>query len=272
MTTPQPSTASTGSTAQFSPVAAWRRFSACLGRQGLNLLFPPRCTHCHAAAGLPADGWLLCQPCRELLAAGQGIPCRRCGARVAETSPVAGGCIHCRDRRLRFDEAAALGPYAGHLRSAVLRIKQASEEPLAASLARLMWTQQCERMRKWQVDVVVPIPMFWLRRLGRGMNSPDVAAETLARELRLPLECRLLRRWRNTAPQGTLPPGERQMNLRDAFRLRRGYNVQGAKVLVVDDILTTGATCSEAARVLRKAGASSVFVAVLARAEHAHAL
>ncbi|MGE0606228.1 MAG: ComF family protein [Pirellulales bacterium] len=238
----------------------------------MNLLFPPVCAYCEQDAGLADDSWLLCPPCRVLLAAGEGVPCRRCGALVAESNPVDDGCIHCRDQRLRFVEGAALGAYAGDLRKAVLRMKGSTCEPLAAAVAGLLCQAQNSRMQGWQAEVVVPVPMHWTRRMARGTNSPDIVAEVLAASLGLPFERRMLRRRKNTVPQGDLPPGQRLANLRDAFRVRRGYNVRDAKVLIVDDILTTGATCNEATRMLLAAGAASVFVAVVARAENARAV
>jgi ComF family protein len=109
--------------------------------------------------------------------------------------------------------------------------------------------------------------MHWMRRLVRGINNPDVLADLLSRHLDAPLATAGLVRRRNTLPQKDLSPRERRLNVRGAFRVRKGYNVKGAHVLLVDDILTTGATASEAARVLKRAGAATVGVAVLARAE-----
>jgi ComF family protein len=109
--------------------------------------------------------------------------------------------------------------------------------------------------------------MHWWRRLGRGFNSPDVLAQVLARALRVPWSPELLTRRRNTLPQMRLAPKMRFQNLRGALRLRADGAIAGRRVLLVDDILTTGATCSEAARVLKQAHAAWVGVAVLARAE-----
>jgi predicted amidophosphoribosyltransferase len=108
--------------------------------------------------------------------------------------------------------------------------------------------------------------MHWRRRFLRGTNSAAVLAEALADKLQLPLRRRLLRRRRYTRPQFSLSPPERRANVRGAFSVGAGYPLQEAHVLLVDDIMTSGATCNEAARTLRKAGARRVTVVVAARA------
>jgi ComF family protein len=166
---------------------------------------------------------------------------------------------------LRFDGAVTLGGYEGRLRELVLRMKARREEPLALAIGRWMWRQLGDRLAEMHADVIVPVPMFWARRLLRGVNSPEILSETLSGPLRLPVR-RVLARTRNTLPQFSLPPSERFPNVRGAFRVRGGYDLSGARVLLVDDVLTTGATCSEAARALRAGGAEAVVVAVAARA------
>lgn len=99
----------------------------------------------------------------------------------------------------------------------------------------------------------------------RGTNNPDILARQIARHLGVPDEPSLLIRRRDTLPQADLPPGRRFENVRGAFRIRAGYDIRGARVVLVDDVLTTGATSSEAAKTLKRAGAQAVVVAVIAR-------
>jgi predicted amidophosphoribosyltransferase len=110
--------------------------------------------------------------------------------------------------------------------------------------------------------------MHWWRRVQRGTNSPDLIATHLADQARIDCLPRCVARRRATQPQSELAPSDRFQNVRGAFRLRRGYDVRAAKVLLVDDILTTGATASEVARVLKRAGAERVRVLVVARTQH----
>lgn len=211
----------------------------------------------------PGDGMFLCEECRGRLAADCGERCRRCGARLAQA---ADACAWCRSHELRFDAVAALGRYEGLLRSVVLRMKRHHGEPLAQAMGRLLVIARGEMLREFQADAIVPVPLHWSRRLARASNSPDVVAKCLARQLGVPLH-QALCRTRKTKPQRDLRVRERFHNLRGALAARAGYDIRGLRVLVVDDILTTGATGSAAAEALKKAGATAVAVAVLARAE-----
>jgi ComF family protein len=178
-----------------------------------------------------------------------------------------GTCPACAGRRFAFDRVIRLGIYAGPMRAAVLRMKKDENRPLAEGVGRLLLAMRAIDLARLEASLVVPIPMYWWRRYRRGTNSARTVAEVLARRLELPLLPRLLVRRRNTLPHSNLSPEARRRNVRDAFAASRRYNINGLGVLLVDDILTTGATCHAAARELRRAGAREVTVAVAARAE-----
>jgi ComF family protein len=113
----------------------------------------------------------------------------------------------------------------------------------------------------------VSVPLHFMRRLQRGFNQAESLAGCLARQLNLPHRSRILRRVRRTRPQSELRRDDRRENVRGAFWARATADLRGSTVLLVDDILTTGATCSEAARALKAAGAARVVVAVIARSQ-----
>lgn len=238
---------------------------ASLQQAVFDLLFPPRCVACNGEMEPPV-GLPLCAGCRETLAPKGGARCPRC---AAERPPTNQGtdCLQCRDRTFAFDGAVALGPYHGALRRAVLAVKHPGGIPLAMALGELLSGVHAERLAEQKVDVIVPVPMHWRRRIVRGANGPDVIAERLARRLGGELLTEALVRCRNTRLQGELPLSARTANVRGAFRVRKGYDFHDARVLLVDDVLTTGATLTAAARQLKRAGAAGVLAAVLARAQ-----
>lgn len=177
-----------------------------------------------------------------------------------------GGCPHCRGQRLHFDAALRLGTYEGALRSAVLRMKRPWGRPLAMTLGDLLAESLASQLHALRCDAVIPVPMHWSRKMWRGVNGAETIAERVTRHLNVPLAARLLARSKRTAPQARLSTPRRLANVRGAFRARPHRDLAGARLLLVDDIMTTGATLNEAARVLRRSGADFVAVAVLARA------
>jgi len=232
----------------------------------LNVLYPPHCAYCRAALESLPDDLALCLACRELLRSDDRPACLRCGSTLPEGSAARPTCPRCPRPAFAFKNVIRLGPYTGALRAAVLRMKQPPEEPLAAALGR--WFAECRgpALRSLGAEMIVAVPMHWRRRIWRGTNSAEVLAERLAQALALPVWQPLLRS-RFTPPQGPLSASERQENLRQAFSISRASLVRGKHVLLVDDILTTGATCRSATQALRRAGVAQVSVAVLARAE-----
>jgi ComF family protein len=269
----KPPTSPSGDERVGSIVARWRRR---MWLAMVNLVVPPGCALCGKDVDFADGEPLLCDTCRGLLAPRAWLSCRRCGMLVDEPtiaapraaddpSVPADGCPRCRNRPYHFDGAAPLGPYRDELRRAVLRMKNRTGDHLATALGDLYADRRGEELVPFKADVVVPIPMHWLRYVFRGTNSPEIMAARISRRLGVPFESAMLVRHRKTRPQAELSPTKRFENVRGAFRLGRRYDIKGARVLLVDDIMTTGATCSEAAKVLKKSGAEAVFAAVAAR-------
>jgi ComF family protein len=255
-------------TVHFAALAArFRPAVSTFGRGLLNLALPQRCLHCDD--DLAAEAAIaLCLKCAQAIAPEIGTCCQRCGAPVPEEFNPAEQCPACKDFSLRFDTVYPMGLYQGALRELVLKTKRLSEEALSLAIGRLLALRLSEKLAGFRADFVLPIPMHWIKRLYRGVNSTEILAECLGRKLGVPV-VRGLVRSRYTNPQKDLLPRERFRNVRGAFRLRRSDRMrwQNSRLLLVDDILTTGATCSEAARLLKQAGAAAVAVAVVARAD-----
>ncbi len=237
-----------------------------LKRSCCDLVFPPRCVYCGEDLADPRQRGRLCADCLDKLALADWHGCNRCGGPVPDSHPAPDGCESCRHTRLHFDSVIPLGGYHSGFREAVLLMKRPAHDALSLAMAGLLLESRQERLAAVRADLVVPIPMFWRRRLRRGKNSPELLANCLATGLQVPMRMVLAQR-RNTLPQASLSPSRRFENVRGAFRVCRPHAVGGTRVLLVDDVLTTGATCSEAAGVLKRAGAAMVAVAVVARAE-----
>ena len=159
----------------------------------------------------------------------------------------------------------ALGAYRGSLQQIVLRMKHAIHEPLATVMGQLLGDRVRSRCSDQRIDAVVPVPMHWWRRLRRGTPAAELLAEGVADQTGWRLARDLIVCRRATRKQGTLSPADRLENVADAFGVRSRYDVQHARVLLVDDVMTTGATLNAVAQALLRGGASEVHVAVLAR-------
>ena len=250
--------------------------------RGLDLLYPPRCPICRretaatdqgavGVAGSPslasswASSWAsdwtatVCGMCTRELSADSGR-CLRCG----EAGGAADGCRFCPRRPHGWRQIAVLSSYAGSLREAVLRAKRPTGDDVAAALASLIVRKHGEQLVSWGVGRVVPVPMHWLRRSIRGTSAADELSRRIASLLGLP-HSRALRRHRATRMQNELPIADRPLNVQGAFRGR--LRLGGERILLVDDVMTTGATLSACCRALLDAGAATVDVAVVAKAD-----
>ena len=231
-----------------------------------NLLFPPACVFCGAAMASSAPGRpMLCGLCHSRIIRSDRLACRRCASVLPAFWPDDQGCPRCQTRRYHFSQSVALGSYRAEMQQAVLRMKRPAFEPLTHTMGLYLAELVGERFGGQGVDLVVPIPMHWWRRLRRGTYPAQLLATTAGARWGCPVYPQLLRCRRKAKKQGTLRPTERFKNVRGTFCVSSGYDITDANVLIVDDIMTTGATASEAARVLRQAGARTVYVAVVAR-------
>jgi ComF family protein len=228
------------------------------------LVFPWQCPICGAGAiGAP-----FCVDCLPALLESAAAACPRCALPLGPWARQDGGCSQCRGESLGFDAAIALGPYHGPIRQLCLLLKHEQNAWLARWLIDLLLEARPEVVGLPQDAWVVPVPLHWWRRWERGYNQSDELARRLAK--RLSLRCSAaLRRVVATDPLAPMGRVERAQVMRDVFRVRRSPNraLAGRTVILVDDILTTGATCGAAARTLKKAGVARVVVVVIGRAE-----
>ena len=235
----------------------------------LDLVIPPTCNYCRCDLN-DKNRWLgLCHNCCALFTRSAERYCDRCGAQFTtheteRTRKRVGICDACKNIEFAFSEIFTLGPYQNHLRDAVLQTKYPQGYPLAVALGRMLARKQKKAIDAFQADVVIATPMHWWRRFQRGAHGPNAIAESMATYLGLPKANRLLIRSQPTEKQVALSQTQRTKNLEGAFRLLK-KNIVDKRILLIDDVMTTGATCNEIARVFRSHGANDVAVAVIAR-------
>jgi len=175
-------------------------------------------------------------------------------------------CPACQERTYAFEKARSFALYEGPVVRAILLLKFEQIEPLGAWFAERLAELVTAEGETLAADVVVPVPLHRDRQRERGYNQAALLAKPLAKKLRLPHKAVLLTRTRARPDKQVLSLEERWESVRGAFATRPGSQVDNLRVLLVDDVLTTGATLDACARVLRDAGAKSVVALTVARA------
>ncbi len=234
----------------------------------VSVFFPSGCRICErlltSASRVP-----LCEECLSSFEKVPNIVCEVCGRPLPGLARKEGEpllCPACQDRTYAFDRARSFALYENAVVRAILLLKFEQIEPLgtwfAARLAEVVSTEGVTLA----ADVVVPVPLHRERERERGFNQAALISKPLAKKLRLPHKAVLLMRTRARPDKQVLSLEERWESVRGAFATRPGSQVDNLRVLLVDDVLTTGATLDACARALREAGAKSVIALTVARA------
>ena len=229
----------------------------------LDIVFPPRCAVCGQWGD--ADGRPLCVTCAES-AAGERLACT-CPVCAGDAAPYTeswDGCVECRDVRRRIGGTVRVGAYRATVGRMLRLYKFHHREDIEPLLAE--WLTDSLASARWmdRVEAVVPVPTHWRRAVNRRFHAADALARAVARNLELPL-ADILRRTRGGPHQIGLTIEDRRRNVRGAFAVRGGVKLRRAKLLLIDDVRTTGATLEECARVLRRGGATEIYAGVVAR-------
>jgi ComF family protein len=236
-----------------------------------SVLFPSDCRLCGTSldniSRIP-----VCQECRAEIVPARVPQCVICGDRLASAQLLRGDglCANCRDYAPEFDRAASFGEYRNGMRGLIHLLKYESVTPVARPLGGML-AQAITELLAGSPDskpLLVPVPLHKSRCRSRGFNQSELIARAAARRLpqKLEVACGVLLRQRDTVSQVGLTREERIANVRDAFRVADAARVRGRDVMLVDDVMTTGTTLSECARVLKQAGAKRVWAATVARA------
>ncbi|HEV2688118.1 MAG TPA: ComF family protein [Bryobacteraceae bacterium] len=234
--------------------------------QGLfSLVFPDDCRICEQ----PLREISRIPVCRACLAKPEPLAaeyfCVECHAPFLNSFPLdaEGRCALCRRGVRGFDRAYSFGFYEGELRELIHLFKYGRIETLAKPLGRLL---ALALPRDQVYDAVVPMPLHWRKRWQRGFNQSALLARELGRRVNVPVK-NALRRVRSTSAQAGLTNAKRRLNVSGAFRPKRAHSLDGKRVLLIDDVMTTGATAASCARALKLAGARQVTLLTVARAD-----
>jgi competence protein ComFC len=228
-----------------------------------SLLYPPICTIC--SASVSSDEYL-CEECHAKVPRIAPPFCATCSEPFSGAMTGSFTCANCAHRKIYFESAVAVYRSRSIVRHVVHKFKYGGEIYLRHIVARWLHAAFDDaRLRDRSFDLIVPVPLHPTRQRERGFNQAALLADLLGKQRSIQCSA-ALERVRYTTTQTLFDRAERMENLRNAFRLRKNMNVRQLRVLLIDDVLTTGATLSECARVLRQAGASSVYAATAARA------
>ena len=234
------------------------------------VLFPSDCRICHSPltsiASLP-----VCEPCLAQIVPMDGLLCRICGEKLFSSFVDTGDgplCGMCRRAEPGFKSAVAFGAYEGALRDVIHLFKYQGVRPAGKMLGRLLH-EATAGMALPDSLIMIPVPLWLGKRQTRGFNQAEAIARaflSFQSDRSIQLDTDILARTRDTVSQTGLTRHQRRANVRGAFKVLKPERVKGRSILIVDDVMTTGTTAGECARVLRRAGAKEVFVATVARA------
>lgn len=234
-----------------------------IGASLLNCLFPPVCAACHQliTAGRTRS---VCGACASAIRSISPPLCYYCGRPypVPEQGHICGDCLL---NPPVYSLARAMGRYDPPLRELIHEFKYRGNRTLGKHLGRLMADMAYPDLDVPHCDLVIPVPLHPRRLRERTFNQSLILAREVAERHRLPCHVTVLERHRHTRPQVSLEGKEREKNVRGAFSVRHPSYVKGKRVLLIDDVFTTGHTLNECARVLKKSGAAAVDALTLAR-------
>ena len=241
-------------------------------RSIFSVFFPSDCRLCST----PLDNVSripVCGPCLAEIRPLRTPQCLICGDRLASAQLLRGDglCINCHESRPDFERAVSFGEYRDGLRGLIHLLKYEAVTPVRAPLGEMLANVISEVLPSCSdaKPMLIPVPLQRSRSRARGFNQAELIARSATRHLpELEYAPQLLLRRRETISQVGLSREERIENVRDAFSVSDPDRVHGRSVIVVDDVMTTGTTLSECARVLKQAGAQQVWAATVARAFH----
>jgi len=233
----------------------------------LDLVFPRDCVYCEKSR--KGGGDFLCRLCQKEIVFIDPPYCHCCGipADISYDFPTENfECALCRKNSFSFDRARSLGPYDAALKKLIQHFKFGKQPGVMKDIAPFMANYFGRQDESWKGFYVVPVPLYFRRMKARTFDQSFLIAREVAGTLSLPLANGLLRRVRDTDSQARKTKVERAKNIKGAFAVDRPDRVAGMNILLVDDVMTTGETVNEAAKMLKRSRAGEIHVFTLARA------
>ncbi len=244
-----------------------------LKQQLVSFVFQPTCCFCDRQFDVESRNIasdfesLVCDSCWQLVTTSQFDRCYFCGAEINPLNLFGSRCRLCRNWTHKFERAIAIGNYRDRLKNVIVEIKSEINEIKALQLGKILGEYSDTFDLPTEIDFVAPVPSHWRRKWSRsGLHVAGVIAEGYCQATRLKNLPNLLKCSRFTKKQSKLRPQQRIKNVKNAFKLNYKPDLRGRRVLVIDDVMTSGATVNECTKLLLRAGVESVFVAVAARA------
>ena len=244
-------------TAWAEPVKNWLN-------TGLGFFYPETCQLCQEQPSSVAEG-LICAECQKQVRPLQKPFCQRCGLPFAGEISTEFQCANCGDVELHFSSARAAVVFSGVMLEVIHRYKYQQALWFEPFLANLLVRAAVPALSARKPDLIVPVPLHPVKEREREFNQAGRLAAHLAAALEVPLNEKALRRVSFTVTQTALSRKDRAANMRGVFAVAPGVRLDERRIVLVDDVLTTGATTNACAKVLRAAGAAEVCVWTVAR-------
>lgn len=229
----------------------------------IDFVFPNICLCCDKSI---SKDKMFCSDCFSKIPFVQGTICYRCGHKLnLLPSQEKILCTKCLKKRPVYDKARAVFQYNSSSKNSILKFKYTGKIEYSRQFVQLL--MQAGKELFPETDIIIPVPMHPKRKLSRGYNQAAVLANLLSKKTKIAYDEKILIRHKHTPKQENKTFEERHKNVKDAFIVKNKRKIKNRTVLLIDDVLTTGATVNNCAKTLKKAGASSVFVLTIAHTD-----
>lgn len=221
----------------------------------LKLIYPNTCGFCDKIL----ENGFICDECQKLILP-VGNTCDICGREIENIS---NRCLNCLHKKAYYSKLIYIYKYKDIIRKKIIAFKFNNKTYLCRCFAENIVRKLVKLEEKF--DIIIPVPIHWKRLRKRGYNQSYLVAKEVSKKLKVNLENKVLMKKKNTAPQSSLKRKERKSNTSSAYSVQKKEKIIGKKILLIDDIFTTGATVNECSKELKYAGAKEIIVVTIAR-------